>query len=93
MIRNITAVVFAIVMAMLMLLLRELILWRGKKNRDYDQAQADAPGASGLEIRQEVAYNDSQNEFEELLPGVAFIEVEVFPAELRAAAQGEKEFA
>ena len=84
--RNITTAVFAIVMAILMLFLRELILWHGRKKRDYDQAQADAPGASGLEIRRhEVAYNDSQSEFEEPLPRVAFIEVEEFlnnPADL-----------
>ena len=96
MMRNITSAVFAIVMAVLMLFLRELILWHGRKKRDYDQAQADAPCASGLEIRQyedEVAYNDSQSEFEEPAPRVAFIEAEEFlknQAELEYSISGRR---
>ena len=81
MFRGITAAVFAMVMAVLMLRLRELILWLGRKKRDHDQAQADAPGASGLEIRKdedEAVYNDSQSEFVEPAPRVAFLEVEEF---------------
>ena len=88
MIRNIAAAVFAVVMAVLMLLLRELILWHGRKKRDYEQAQADAPGDSLLEIRKdEVAYKISQSEFEEPAPSMAFINVEEFLAELRAESQ------